>query len=302
MLIVVKNAEHALIEQLEELDKKNPTYRCLYLRCSLLQDDQEKWLPGFLHQTEEILIGEPCQSYLCHDGDVFIIARSLTQKMSIKLVELLAQKSQIAPPPQGIMALFEIGIDKNYLQSLCQKKIIQKEEKERNSEAQVKQKTAALEREKILKEVDQALLSTLGQRRAERDKAEIMVVEDDPFTQRLINNAIGSKYTVTITGDGQGALLNYIAKAPDIIFLDIGLPDIDGLKILDRLFKIDPEAHVIMFSGNGSKENIMRAVNLGARGFVGKPFTKEKLFQYIEKSPFILARQTKETSHGNSFV
>jgi two-component system chemotaxis response regulator CheY len=87
-----------------------------------------------------------------------------------------------------------------------------------------------------------------------------------------------------------------------VLFLDIGLPDIDGLKVLERIFKLDPQAYVVMFSGNGSKEHIMRAVELGARGFVGKPFTKEKLFQYIEKSPFVQARHVKEISHGHTIA
>ena len=42
-----------------------------------------------------------------------------------------------------------------------------------------------------------------------------------------------------------------------------------------------------MFSGNGDRDNVLKAIELGAKGFVGKPFTKDKLFQYIEKSPFI---------------
>ena len=102
-----------------------------------------------------------------------------------------------------------------------------------------------------------------------------------------------------MTGDGQGALMGYVNKAPDVLFLDIGLPDIDGHAVLEKIFKLDPDAYVVMFSGNKDRDNVMKAVELGAKGFVGKPFTSEKLLQYIQKSPFIQAKQKKEFDHGN---
>ena len=87
----------------------------------------------------------------------------------------------------------------------------------------------------------------------------------------------------------------YVNKAPAVRFLDIGLPDIDGHTVLKKVFEIDPDAYVVMFSGNGDKENVMKAVKTGAKGFVGKPFTKDKLYQYIDKSPFVQTKQ-KETA------
>ena len=93
--------------------------------------------------------------------------------------------------------------------------------------------------------------------------------------------------------------MSYVNKAPDVLFLDIGLPDINGHEVLEKLFKLDPDAYVVMFSGNGDKENIMKAVELGAKGFVGKPFSQEKLLQYIQKSPFIQEKQKREKTHGN---
>ena len=93
--------------------------------------------------------------------------------------------------------------------------------------------------------------------------------------------------------------MNYVNKAPDVLFLDIGLPDINGHDVLERLFKLDPQAYVVMFSGNGDRENVLKAVELGAKGFVGKPFTQEKLIQYIEKSPFIQEKLNREKQYGN---
>jgi len=302
MLVVAKNAEEALLGQIRELYETNPTYRCLYLRCSLTSGDKDKWLPGFLHRMEEALIGESSQAYIFHDGDVLIVARSLTQKILIKILSPLANDLNQPALPQGLADLFEIGMDRHRIEALCSAKIENKKELQRASTKKKKEILTTVNREKVLEEIDKNLVASLKKRRSERSHLEVMVVEDDAFTQKLISNAMNGKYSVTLTSDGQGALLSYVTKAPDVLFLDIGLPDIDGLKVLERIFKLDPQAYVVMFSGNGSKEHIMRAVELGARCFVGKPFTKEKLFQYIEKSPFVQARHVKEISHGHTIA
>ena len=79
--------------------------------------------------------------------------------------------------------------------------------------------------------------------------------------------------------------MQYVTHAPDVLFLDIELPDITGHDVLQKVLEMDPDAFVIMLSGNGNKENIFKAMKTGAKGFVGKPFTKDKLLQYILKCP-----------------
>jgi FixJ family two-component response regulator len=53
-----------------------------------------------------------------------------------------------------------------------------------------------------------------------------------------------------------------------------------------------------MFSGNGDRPNVLKAVQLGAKGFIGKPFSRDKIFQYINKSPFIAGKKSKEQGYG----
>lgn len=302
-MIVVKNAEEALLKELKSRREIDPTCRCLYWRAGLLGERRDQWLSPFLERLDNILLSDPGQAYICHDGDVFVIARTLTNKGLSSLVSHLSTKLGPAPAPhngQGLADLFEIGMDIERLSTLCDKKIEHKKALEKMNADKKKTELAPVSREKTLREINDGLIATVNKRRLERDVPEIMVVEDDAFSQKLVSNALGGKYSLSISGDGQGAIMAYVAKAPDVLFLDIGLPDMDGHAVLERVFKIDPEAYVVMFSGNGNKENIMRAVELGAKGFVGKPFTKEKLFQYIEKSPFIQARHNREVAHGHS--
>lgn len=290
MLVVTKNAEEALLKELKIRALNDPTTRCLYWRASLLGERREQCLPVFLERLQSILLSDPGQAYLCHDGDVFIVARTLTNKILNSLLTHLTHTLGPAPS-QGLADLFEIGVDAERLLTLCRTKIENKKIAELKKAEIKKEELAPIERERALQEINTQLIHSLAKRRTEREEPEIMIVEDDVFSQKLVSSALGSKYRPSISSDGQGAIMAYVAKAPDVLFLDIGLPDMDGHAVLERIFKIDPDAYVVMFSGNGNKENIMRAVELGAKGFVGKPFTKEKLFQYIEKSPLIHAKQ-----------
>lgn len=296
MMVIAKNAEEALLKELKIRALNDPTARCLYWRASMLGEHRDQWLPFFLGRLDHILLSDPGQAYLCHDGDVFVIARTLTNKILGNLLTHLSQKFGTSPS-ERLTDLFEIGIDAERLMTLGTVKLENRKILEQKQSEKKKEELLPVDREKALQEISAQMILTLSTRRADRETPEIMIVEDDAFSQRLVCNALGSKYNVSVSGDGQGAIMNYVTKAPDVLFLDIGLPDMDGHAVLERIFKIDPHAYVVMFSGNGNKENIMRAVELGAKGFVGKPFTKEKLFQYIEKSPLIQSKQKTESSN-----
>lgn len=112
----------------------------------------------------------------------------------------------------------------------------------------------------------------------------IMVVEDDPMTRRLVTGAFKENYALIAVENAQDAIVNYLLHAPDIVFLDIGLPDINGLAVLRQIMASDPDAYVVMFSGNSYLDNVTTALNAGASGFIAKPFKKEKMRHYIEDS------------------
>lgn len=297
--MITKDTERQFLKVAKELEETQPSHRCLYLRFSRLECEKEKWLPYLLHALKEFSYNGATDIYMCHDDDLFILGRSWTYKRLEEFLICLAPKLAPAPLPRELATLFEVGVDWPRLRTLCAKKIENIELLKQQSGVKKQDVINKASREDAFNTLDRDLISSLAMRRDMRDRIEIMVVEDDPFSQKLISNTLGKEYSYSVTADGQGAIMNYIAKAPDVLFLDIGLPDIDGHEVLKKLFKLDPSAYVVMFSGNGDKENVMKAIQLGAKGFVGKPFSKDKLFQYIEKSPFIQAKQKKERVHGH---
>ena len=297
----VENAEKGLLEDLKAMSENQPSQRCLFLRCSHIEEEREAWLPIILKVLREEFYDGLEGLYVCHDNDIFILGRFWTYK---KLDEFLTHLTPKLPPApsQELARLFEVGVHWSQLRTLCEKKI---ENLELLQQASLQEDAQAAELEMVSREetfntIDPDLISSLPMRREHRNSIEIMVVEDDVFSQKLIQNTIGKRYPLSITADGQGAVLSYVHKAPDILFLDIGLPDIDGHEVLEKLFELDPQAYVVMFSGNGDRENVLKAIELGAKGFVGKPFTKDKIFQYIQKSPFIQAKEKGANHHGHS--
>lgn len=112
----------------------------------------------------------------------------------------------------------------------------------------------------------------------------VMLVEDDPVTRRLVTGAFKENYALITAENAEEAVANYLLHAPDIVFLDIGLPDTSGFDVLRQILLSDPEAYVVMFSGNSYLDNVTSALSAGASGFVAKPFKKEKLRHYIQDS------------------
>ena len=300
MQVITKNTEERVFKTLKECWSEQPTYRCLHLKFSQIDEDIQEWFELLLHAFRTQLDDQTLQVYLCADQDIFIITRTLTQKRVDDFFAHIAPKLTPAFLSPGLASLFEIGVDWARLRNICQKKLEAVALAHAQHKQSQKQNLEKVSKTQALKVLDHDLIKSLSTRRNNRDNPEIMIVEDDAFSQKMVNAALKNTYPLSMSDDGAGALMSYVSKAPDVLFLDIGLPDMNGHDVLEKLFKIDPNAYVVMFSGNGDKKNVLKAVELGAKGFVGKPFTKEKLIAYIEKSPFIQHKKNKERIHGNS--
>jgi CheY-like chemotaxis protein len=152
----------------------------------------------------------------------------------------------------------------------------------------------ARKRQAILRNNTPTNPSDIQQRRNKRQAPELMMIEDDTFSRRLVENVLQKKYALTSLADASNALDSYARIAPDLLFLDINLPDVTGHELLERLLAIDPDAYVVMLSGNADQANIVAAMSKGAKGFIAKPFTREKLFQYIDRCATIAEKQQRQ--------
>ena len=128
---------------------------------------------------------------------------------------------------------------------------------------------------------------TFADVRATRRENVILVADDDMYMRTLVKKAIGPTCTVAEAADGKDVIEAYRRSVPDIVLLDIHMPNIDGTELLQKILALDPKAWVVMLSADSSRENVKNTTHSGAKGFLTKPFTKEKLQEYLNKCPTI---------------
>ncbi|HII02211.1 TPA: response regulator [Methanosarcinaceae archaeon] len=115
--------------------------------------------------------------------------------------------------------------------------------------------------------------------------ARIMIVDDAEFMRMVIRDILvkqGHEVAAEVA-DGECAIQKYQEVKPDLVLMDIILPDIEGTKTLQKLLDLDPEAKVVMCSSLGQKAVVMESIKIGAKDFIVKPFEPDKVLEVIKK-------------------
>lgn len=109
----------------------------------------------------------------------------------------------------------------------------------------------------------------------------ILVVEDDVAIGNLIKMTLSTQnYEYAIVQDGQSALQKAISMKPDVIILDLGLPDIDGIDIIQKI-RSWSQTPIIVVSARGEESDKINALDVGADDYVTKPFSVDELLARI---------------------
>lgn len=113
----------------------------------------------------------------------------------------------------------------------------------------------------------------------------ILLVDDAGFMRMMIKNHLTKAgYTNFVEGeDGQQAVELYSAERPDLVIMDITMPNMDGIQALGAIMGKHPDAKVIMCSAMGQETMVMEAIKLGALDFIVKPFKQERIAQTVQK-------------------
>ncbi|WP_455209978.1 sigma-54-dependent transcriptional regulator [Kaarinaea lacus] len=117
-------------------------------------------------------------------------------------------------------------------------------------------------------------------------KPYILVVDDEPDIRRLIREILEEEgYAVAVAKDGQSARESIKARIPNLVLLDIWMPDVDGITLLKEFIDVyHLRCPVIMMSGHGTVEAAVEATRLGARDFIEKPLSLSKLLLTVENA------------------
>src|SRR3984893_6098847 len=113
----------------------------------------------------------------------------------------------------------------------------------------------------------------------------ILIVDDEKLIQSTLRGVLEDEgYRVTAAGSGEEALARLIDDAPDLVFLDIWMPGMDGLEALAEMKQRRPETAVVMISGHATIETAVKATKLGAYDFIEKPLSLEKTLLVVART------------------
>lgn len=116
----------------------------------------------------------------------------------------------------------------------------------------------------------------------DQDRVKILVIDDDPKVSWLLNESLGKTYEIVSAKDGLEGLQMVSKTKPNLILLDIKMPGMEGLEVLDRIKSMDQLTEVIMLSGHGETKNVVESIKRGASEFITKPFDPKEVEIHIQ--------------------
>lgn len=116
--------------------------------------------------------------------------------------------------------------------------------------------------------------------------AKVLVVDDALFMRKLVTDALtgGGHEVIGEASNGVEAVARYRELSPDVVTLDITMPEKDGLAALREIIALDPSARVIMCSALGQESKVLEAVRGGAKEFIVKPFQPDRVLAAVAKA------------------
>ena len=113
----------------------------------------------------------------------------------------------------------------------------------------------------------------------------ILVVDDAAFMRMMVKDVL-TKNGFEVCGEaenGARAFERYKELTPDLVIMDITMPEVDGISALKLIRSYDPNAQVIMCSAMGQQAMVIEAIQSGARDFIVKPFQAERIYDAVTK-------------------
>lgn len=112
----------------------------------------------------------------------------------------------------------------------------------------------------------------------------ILVVDDAEFLRVRLNKILDTEgYEVFQAENGAKAVSTYKEKHPDVVLMDVTMPEMDGLTALKEIVSFDAQAKVVMLTALGQESVVLEAVKSGARDFIVKPFEHDRVMKAISK-------------------
>ncbi len=147
--------------------------------------------------------------------------------------------------------------------------------------------------------------------RMKKDKTKVLIIDDDPKVSWILSEGLSDSFEFVNAQDGAEGIQMVSTEKPELILLDIKMPGMSGLEVLEKLNKMPNRPEVVMLSGHGETKNIVQSMHLGAAEFINKPFDVKEVEIHInavlEKSKLkdevrTLKTEIKSRSQYEQFV
>lgn len=110
----------------------------------------------------------------------------------------------------------------------------------------------------------------------------IMLVDDSRFMRGVLSKIVGAQHNIVgEAGNGLEAVSAYESLKPDVVLMDIVMPDMDGIAAAKEITSKHPEARIIMCTSMGQEGKVKKAIDAGAKGYIVKPFQAEDVLTEI---------------------
>lgn len=111
-----------------------------------------------------------------------------------------------------------------------------------------------------------------------------LLIEDEVMNRELLERLLSRRgYEIIAAADGKAALEACAGRRPEVVLLDLGLPDVEGLELIPELLKISPLSRIIVQTGLESVESAVAALRAGARHYLVKPFDYDQLLEVVRR-------------------
>jgi len=114
----------------------------------------------------------------------------------------------------------------------------------------------------------------------------ILIVEDEADIREALKSIFATTdkdYELYEAVDGAEAISKYKKFNPDLILLDILMPEVDGLQVVKKVLTYNPKANILIITALGDKRIVAQAVRMGVKGYITKPFEFQRIIETVEK-------------------
>lgn len=268
MDIVMDHAEKELNDFIASValnPKKWDSWLCLHIEDAAFKDmrENEEQLMSAEVTLDSLLQDLEGTVYFCGSEDLYVISNDLARSDLVNLGHQL--RSHLGGRSHKKMKIYDMGREGlEFIHSLC-------------GQGQFFKVTS----HNVIPQIPAQIIAAVAAQSAEGAMPRVLLIEDDPSTRWLVRTALKDNCLLATAGGVQDGIKRIQEYNPHVVFLDINLPDGSGFKVLDWITRENPETIAVMFSGNASADNMTKALEIGAYGFISKPFRKEELLEYL---------------------